>query len=101
MLDPIRLAGYCETPVTVSQAGGSYTGSPFYVDALVNGSAYALEGVYPIILYYVGETASGTASYDAPTAEGTYTAVATFPGSADYNAVVSAPVTFTITPAAS
>src|SRR5262249_12678511 len=42
--------------------------------------------------------ASGTPLAGAPSAAGTYTVVASFPGSADY-AATSAPLTFTISPA--
>jgi hypothetical protein len=59
--------------------------------------AASLEGVTPTLTYYVGSTASGSGSATAPVAAGTYTVVATFPGSDDYAAAQSQPVTFTIT----
>ena len=83
--------------VTVTDAGGTYTGNPFPATALVNGQA-SLEGVSPTLAYYVGSTATGTPSSTAPTAVGTYTVVATFPGSPDYLAASSNPVTFSIVP---
>ena len=53
----------------------------------------------PTLTYYAGSTAAGTPLAGAPTAVGTYTVVANFPGSADYDAAASAPVTFAITTA--
>ena len=84
--------------VTVSDAGGTFTGDPFSATALVNGAA-TLEGVAPSLQYYVGSPASGSPSSTAPTAAGTYTVVASFPGSSDYNSASSAPVAFTISQA--
>ena len=84
--------------VTVSDAGGTYNGSPFPATALVNG-ATSLEGVSPTFTYYAGSTATGNGSTTAPTAVGTYTVVASFAGSTDYAAAQSAPLTFTISKA--
>ena len=74
--------------VTVADAGGHYNGSPFPATATVTGLSgvvgTSLEGVAPTLLYYEGATAGGTGSATAPTAGGTYTVVATFPGSTDY-----------------
>ena len=84
--------------VTVSDAGGTFTGNPFPATALVNGAA-SLEGVTPTLAYYVGSAATGTPSSTAPSAAGTYTVVASFAGSTDYAAASSAPVTFTVSPA--
>ena len=82
--------------VTVSDPGGTYDGTTsFPATALVNG-ATTLEGIAPTLAYYVGTTATGTPSSTAPVAAGTYTVVANFPGSADYEAASSAPVTFTV-----
>ncbi len=51
--------------VTVSDAGGSYTGSPYPATALVDGAA-TLEGVAPTVAYYSGATATGTPLASAP-----------------------------------
>ena len=81
--------------VVVSDAGGSYKGSAYGATATVNGAA-SLEGVSPALSYYVGSGTSGTSlGNTAPSDAGTYTAVATFPGSADYS-MVSVQATFTI-----
>ena len=90
--------------LNLTDAGGTYNGSPFPASALISGvvsgvdtnPAHSLEGVSPTITYYVGSTASGTGSTAPPTSAGTYTVVASFPGSADYAAAQSSPVTFTI-----
>ena len=85
--------------VTVSDAGGTFTGNPFPATALVNGSA-SLEGVTPTLAYFVGTGTSGTnLGSTAPSAAGTYTVVANFAGSTDYSAASSNPVTFTISKA--
>ncbi len=87
--------------VSVSDPGGTYDGSPFAATALVVGiggaSGASLEGVNPIPSYYAGSTAAGTPLGGPPTAVGTYTVVAYFPGSADYASASSPPVTFDIT----
>ena len=82
--------------VTVSDAGGPYTGNPYPATAMVDGLA-SLEGVTPTLAYYVGSTATGTPSATPPSAAGTYTVVAHFGGSADYTAASSSPATFNIT----
>jgi hypothetical protein len=84
--------------VTVSDAGGTYNGGAFAATAQVNGAG-SLEGVSPTLTYYAGSQASGTPLSGAPSQAGTYTVVAAFPGSADYGAATSAPLTFTISPA--
>ena len=59
-----------------------------------------LEGVTPTLTYYAGSGTSGTdLGSAAPSAAGTYTVVARFPGSADYAAAQSEPATFVIAPA--
>ncbi len=91
--------------VTVSDPSGTYTSAPIAAMATiagVGGSAMPnLEGIKPTLAYYTG---SGTSGMDlgsaAPSAAGTYTVVARFPGSADYAAAQSTPVTFVIAPAA-
>ena len=81
--------------VTVSDAGGTFNGNPFPATATVNGGT-SLEGVSPTFAYYVGSTTTSTPSSTAPTAAGTYTVVANYPGSLDYSAASSSPVTFNI-----
>lgn len=94
------------TVVVVTDAGGNYNGQPFAatatVAAVVAGAVQtpvtSLEGVSPTLAYYVGTSASGMALAGAPTNAGTYTVVASFAGSADYESATSDPVTFTILP---
>src|SRR5205823_4220918 len=89
--------------VAVTDAGGTYTGSPFPAAATVAGvipgldatPAATLEGVGLTLTYFAGTSATGTPLPGAPSAVGTYTALASFAGSADY-AAASATVTFTI-----
>ena len=89
--------------VQVSDGGGVYNGSPFAAAALVSGvggaSGPGLEGVDPVLTYYAGSTPAGPALGGPPTEVGTYTVVASFPGSADYSGASSPPVTFDIAPA--
>ena len=62
-------------------------------------TAPELEGVAPTLTYYAGSGTSGTnLGSAAPSAAGTYTVVARFPGSADYAAAQSNPATFVIAP---
>jgi hypothetical protein len=90
--------------LTVADPGGVYNGSPFPATATLSApgisSASSLEGVSPTLSYYIGSTATGTASATAPINPGTYTVVGSFAGSTDYTAAQSDPVTFTITSAA-
>jgi len=51
------------------------------------------------LLFYTGPTATGTPLSSPPVNARTYTAVAIYPGDTNYTAVVSDPVTFTISPA--
>ena len=70
--------------VSVTDAGGTYTGNPYPATATVNGGA-SLEGVSPTLTYYVGNGTGGTnLGGTAPSTAGTYTVVASFAGSADY-----------------
>ena len=89
--------------LTTSDVGGTYDGSAFPATATITGiggpSGPTLEGVAPLIVYYAGDVANGTPMSAAPTSVGTYTAVASFAGSADYLENLSLPVTFTIAPA--
>jgi CSLREA domain-containing protein len=97
--DPLIFSITAATPsVTVSDAGGTYNGSAYSAAAMVNGAA-SLEGISPTILYYAGTEATGTPLAGAPSAAGTYTAVASFAGSADYSSQTSDPTTFTISKA--
>jgi hypothetical protein len=90
--------------VTVTDPGGTYTGAPIAATATVTGSGGTatsdLEGVTPTLTYYAGSATSGTnLGSTAPSAAGTYTVVARFPGSPDFAAAQSQPATFTIAPA--
>jgi Bacterial Ig-like domain (group 3)/PKD domain/Bacterial pre-peptidase C-terminal domain/RTX calcium-binding nonapeptide repeat (4 copies) len=88
--------------VVVTDAGGAFTGNPFPATGTVaapgGAAGSTLEGVALTLTYYVGSTATGAGSATAPTSVGTYTVVATFPGSAHYLSA-SATTTFNITPA--
>ncbi len=81
--------------VSVTDAGGTYTGSPFPATATVAGSAAWRAGASrasaPTLTYYAGSTLLGA----APSAAGTYSVQASFAGSADYLAR-SVQATFTI-----
>ena len=87
--------GQATPTVSVIDAGGTYSGSPFAATATVagvgGGAGGSLEGVGLTLSYYAGITPLGA----APSAAGTYTVPACFAGSADYLAR-SAQVTFTI-----
>jgi hypothetical protein len=91
------------TPSVNVTDGGTYSGAAIAATATVAGvvagvdatPAASLEGVSPALTYYAGTTATGTPLPGAPTSVGTYTVVASFPGSADYLAA-TAQVTFTI-----
>jgi fibronectin-binding autotransporter adhesin len=95
-------SGTLITPtLTVTDAGGTFSGSPFPATATFTGPGITtpvstLEGVAPTFTYYTGTSATGTGSSAAPSAVGTYTVVGSFAGSTDYAAVQSAPVTFSI-----
>ncbi len=86
--------------VSVADSGGTYDGSAFDATPTVTGlgglPASSLEGAAPTVTYYAGISAEGTPLSSAPINAGTYTVVAAFPGSADYSAAQSAPVTFMI-----
>ncbi len=84
--------------LTVTDTSGSFTDAAFTATARVNGVA-SVEGVTPSVSYYPGSNTSGTALAGAPTTIGTYTAVATFAGSASYTSA-SASTLFTISKAA-
>jgi RHS repeat-associated protein len=101
--------------VQVTDAGGSYSGAAFPASDSVAGvvagvdttPASSLEGVSPTLAYYGGtfttlaalDAANPSALPGAPSAAGSYTAVASFPGSPDYTSA-RALATFTILQAA-
>ncbi len=87
--------------LNVSAPGGVYDGTPFpasvTIDGITNSPVTALEGVTPILTYYVGSSTSGMSlGSTAPTDAGTYTVVASFAGSTDYASTRPSPETFTI-----
>ncbi len=91
--------------LTVTDASGPYTGSPFTATALVAGTVVgvddtpsaSLESVTPTLVYYSGTETSGTPLSGAPTNPGTYTVITSFAGSTDYSSA-SAETTFQIEP---
>ena len=90
--------------VSVTDAGGTYDGSPFAVtDASVtfDGTTIASFGDSSLsYTYYVGDGTSGTdLGSSAPTDAGTYSVVAHFAGYGQYPAADSAAAPFTISPA--
>src|SRR5262249_21625900 len=89
--------GKATPSVTASDAGGTYNGTAFPASATATGvGGAAVSGSFGFS-YYVGSTATGTASATAPTNAGTYTVVASFTSAdANYADTQSAAVTFTI-----
>ncbi len=85
-----------------------FTGRPFFALATVSGvvkavddfPAVSLEGIIPSLTYYAGSSASGTPLPGAPVDVGTYTVVASYPGSVDYTSA-TASSTLSISPAPS
>ena len=94
------------TPILkVADAGGRFDGSPFPASATIAGvvagvdstPASSLDSVTPTLTYYDGSGIAGTSlGPTPPSAPGTYTAVAAFPGNVDYSAILSTPLTFTV-----
>ena len=94
------------TPILkVADAGGRFDGSPFPASATIAGvvagvdrtPASSLDNVTPTLTYYDGSGIAGTSlGPTPPSAPGTYTVVAAFPGNVDYSAILSTPLTFTI-----
>ena len=93
--------------VSVDDAGGTYDGSPFPATATVAGvdgtPSSSLEGVGLTVNYYAGTYTSvsqlfGVPPLPAPSMAGSYTVLASFPGSTDY-AAASAMANFRIAPA--
>jgi hypothetical protein len=106
--DPLTFAIALNTAtVLVSDPGGTYNAAPYAATALVNGvvpgvddtPASELEGVSPTFAYYAGSSTNGAPLLGPPTNAGTYTVVASFPGSQDYASATSSPETFAIAPA--
>ena len=99
-LTPFSVVTQTVPTITLTDAGGPETGSPYPATATISpndgGAGTTLEGVGLTLAYYPGTTATGTPLSGAPSAPGTYTVVASFPGSADY-AAVSTSLNFTIT----
>ncbi len=99
------------TPILkVADAGGRFDGSSFPAVVTIAGAvvgvdstpASSLDSVTPTLTYYDGSSTAGTSPGSVPPfAPGTYTVVAAFPGTANYVAVVSTPVPFTIAQGAS
>jgi hypothetical protein len=91
--------GQATPTVLVADAGGVYDGSSFSASASVAGasgvSGASLEGVALVLTYYAGGAATGTPLAGPPTAVGTYTVTASFPGSVDY-APATTQASFTI-----
>ena len=99
---PHTFAIFKATPtIIVHDAGGTYNGAPFPATAQLTGadgiSVSSLEGVSPTFAYCVAPASQGTPLDAAPSTRGVYTVVASFPGSTDYKAGQSRPLTFTIT----
>ncbi len=94
------------TPILdVTASSGSFDGTAFPASATIVGAiegvdntpAPRLDNIAPTLSYYEGLGTAGISLGSAPpSAPGTYTVVAAFAGDANYQAVVSAPVTFTI-----
>ena len=94
------------TPILdVTASSGSFDGTAFPASATIVGAiegvdntpAARLDNIAPTLSYYEGLGTAGISLGSAPpSAPGTYTVVAAFAGDANYQAVVSAPVTFTI-----
>ena len=84
--------GQAAPTVTVTDPGGMFDGSPFPATATIAGvvsgvdntPGSSLEGVPLVLTYYVGTNTTGTALSDAPTSAGSYTVVASFAGSLEY-----------------
>jgi hypothetical protein len=86
--------------VTVSDAGGTYNGSPFSA----TGKAVGVDGNTTVsgsftYAYYVGTSVTGTSSATAPNNAGTYTVVATFSSNDPNYTGGTAQTTFTISKA--
>jgi len=89
----------------VANAGGRFDGNAFPATVNVAGKvagvdstpASSLDNVTPSLTYYDGSGTAGTSlGPTPPSAPGTYTVVAAFPGDVNYWSVLSTPLTFTI-----
>lgn len=93
------LVGRATPTLTASAAGGLYSGATFTASGTVAGlgraAADSLEGVGVVLSYYRNGVPT-----EAPVQAGSYTVVASFPGSDNYAVAAAAPVAFTITPMA-
>jgi hypothetical protein len=93
--------------ISLVAPGGNFDGGPLPANVTIVGSgqqsapAASLEDVAPVLTYFIGSGTSGTSLGSTPPIHpGTYTVVARFPGSTDYTATQSAPVTFAVDKAA-
>jgi hypothetical protein len=98
----VQMGGGLIVPtLTVTDAGGPATGSPYPATATLTAlgvtPSSSLEGVSPTYEYYAGSSTMGVGSSTAPSAAGIYTVVGSFAGSTDYAPTTSTPITFTIT----
>ena len=86
--------------LNVKDPGGHFDGSPFPASITIAGSgnenapALSLEDITPTLTYY--NSSGATLGSTPPTAAGTYSVVAVFPGNSNYSAVQSAAIPFTI-----
>jgi hypothetical protein len=86
--------------LTVTDAGGTYTGNPFAATA----TAIGVDGKTPVsgswtFTYYAGKSASGTPLAGPPSAAGTYTVLGSFTSNDPIYSSASATTTFTISKA--
>jgi hypothetical protein len=97
--DPVTFTINKATPtVHLGNDSITFNGSVLTATASVSGVvsgvddtwATSLEGVTPTVAYYAGTDTSGTPLSSPPSQAGTYTAVASFPGSTDYAPVAPA-----------
>jgi hypothetical protein len=95
--------GKATPTISLVAPGGTFDGSPFSASVTIAGAgtqatpAASLEAIAPALTYYLGSGTSGTGLGSTPPIHpGTYTVATSFPGSADYTATQSSPVTFTI-----
>jgi hypothetical protein len=95
--------GKATPSVTVTERSGTTNAAAFVVTDTVAGvgsqstASASLEGTAPTLTYYSGSVATGTALTGTPTAVGTYTVLANFAGSPNYNSA-SANTTFAVLP---
>jgi PhoPQ-activated pathogenicity-related protein len=92
--------------ISVTDAGGTFNGNPFPATATIAGivsgvddtPGSTLEGVPLNLSYFLGTSTTGSPLSGVPTDAGQYTALASFPGSTDYENL-SQSVTFVISQA--